>query len=391
MLPAKQVRGYRLEEIEQRLRSGNGVDGMEKHDLPTPALLVDLDRFEANIAKMADYAASVSVGLRPHAKTHKCPEVAKRQLEAGALGVCTATIHEAEALGAAGIGGLLITSELVGPNKIHRLLRLTNQRPDTMSVVDSLLHAEQLSEAAVAAHANLNVLLDVDPGDRRTGTLPGLPAIELAKKLDSLPNLTLLGVHSYSGSTSHVIGFGARKRHSEDHMGPVLDTVREMKKAGLPSEIMSGASTGTYNIDPYLDGFTELQVGSYVFMDADYRRIGGERSSLYDDFEPSLTVLATAISKNRRHWVTLDSGTKALAAGEFDAEVVELTEVKYHFAGDEHGILELESPNQEIRIGNKIELIIPHCDPSVNLYDRIYACRGNRVEQIWPISARGYG
>ena len=180
---------------------------MEKHDLPTPALLVDLDRFEANIARMADYAASASVGLRPHAKTHKCPQVAKRQLEAGALGVCMATIREAEALGAAGIGGLLITSELVGPNKIHRLLRLTNERPDTMSVVDSLLHAEQLSEAAVAAKANLNVLVDVDPGDRRTGTLPGLPAIELAKKLDSLPSLTLLGVHSYSGSTSHVIGF----------------------------------------------------------------------------------------------------------------------------------------------------------------------------------------
>ncbi len=391
MLPAKQVRGYRLEEVEQRSRSGSRVDGVEKHDLPTPALLVDLDRFEANIARMADYAASASVGLRPHAKTHKCPQVAKRQLEAGALGVCMATIREAEALGAAGIGGLLITCELVGPNKIHRLLRLTNERPDTMSVVDSLLHAEQLSEAAVAAKANLNVLVDVDPGDRRTGTLPGLPAIELAKKLDSLPSLTLLGVHSYSGSTSHVIGFGARKRHSEEHMGPVLDTVREMKKAGLPIEIMSGGSTGTYNIDPHLDGFTELQVGSYVFMDADYRRIGGERSALYDDFEPSLTVLATAISKNRRHWVTLDAGTKALAAGEFDAEVVGLAEVKYHFAGDEHGILELESPKQEIRIGNKIELIIPHCDPSVNLYDRIFACRGDRVEQIWPISARGYG
>ncbi len=129
MLRAKQVRGYRLEEIEQRLRSASSIDGVEKHDLPTPASLVDLDRFEANIAKMADYAASVSVGLRPHAKTHKCPEVAKRQLEAGALGVCTATIREAEALGAAGIGGLLITSELVGPNKIHRLLRTSVPTP----------------------------------------------------------------------------------------------------------------------------------------------------------------------------------------------------------------------------------------------------------------------
>ncbi len=391
MLPAKQVHGYRLEEVEQRLRSSSGIDGVEKQDLPTPALLVDLDRFEANVARMADYAAGASVGLRPHAKTHKCPEIAKRQIEAGALGVCTATIREAEAMGAAGVGGLLITSELLGPNKIHKLLRLTNRQPDTMSVVDSLLHAEQLSEAAVAAKTNLHVLIDIDPGDRRTGTLPGLPAVELAKKLDSLPNLSLRGVHSYSGSTSHVIGFGARKRHSEEHMEPVLDTMREMKKVGLPIEIMSGGSTGTYNIDPHLNGLTELQVGSYVFMDADYRRIGGERSALYDDFEPSLTVLATVISKNRWHWVTLDAGTKALAAGEFDAEVVGLTEVTYHFAGDEHGMLELESPNQAIRLGNKIELIIPHCDPSVNLYERIYACRGERVEQIWPISARGYG
>lgn len=383
--------GYRLEEIEKRLQSSGAIDDMHKNDLPTPALLVDLDRLEKNISKMANYAANHSVGLRPHSKTHKCPEIARRQLEAGALGVSAATIWEAETLATADVKGILITSELVGSSKIQRLLRLTDKQPDTMSVVDCALHAEQLSKAALAFGTYLNILVDINPGDDRTGISPGFPAIELAKKIDSLPNLRLLGVHSYSGSTSHVSGFLPRKQHSEKRMVPVLNTVNEMKKTGLPIEIMSGGSTGTYNIDPKLGGFTEIQVGSYVFMDTEYRNIGGKCSPTYNDFEFSLTVLTTAISRNHRHLVTLDAGTKAVAAGQSDAEVLRLENAKYRFAGDEHGILEFESPNEDIQIGDKVELIIPHCDPSINLHERLYVCSGDRVKEVWPISARGYG
>jgi len=171
-LSAKPRSGYSLGEVEKRLHSGKGIEGMTKDDLPTPSLLVDLDLLESNIAKMSQHAKASSIQLRPHAKTHKCPEVARLQVKAGALGVCTSTIHEAEVMAAAGIRELLITSELVGKNKMERLLRLAGKQPGTMSVVDNAQQAEHLNEAATAAKVTLNVLIDIDPIGRRTGILP---------------------------------------------------------------------------------------------------------------------------------------------------------------------------------------------------------------------------
>ena len=208
-LLAPRAHAYELAEIERRLAIG-GPGGVLKEDLPTPSLLVDLDRLEGNIAAMAKHAMGAGVDLRPHAKTHKTPEIARRQLAAGALGVCAATIREAEALEAEGLGGLLITGELVGPNKIARLVRLTRKAPETMAVVDNAPHAEQLSEAAVAAKVELNIMVDVDPVGRRTGIAPGPGAVELAKTVDRLDGLRLRGVHGYSGASSHVQGFEAR-------------------------------------------------------------------------------------------------------------------------------------------------------------------------------------
>ena len=382
---------YSLTEIEKHLQSNKGISGVTKNDLPTPALLVDLDRLEANIRHMADHAKNAGVQLRPHAKTHKCVEIARRQREAGALGACTATIREAEALSAEGIGGLLITSEMVGPNKMQRLIRLTKQRAETMSVVDNPWHAEQLSEAAQAAKVELNVMVDIDPMGRRTGIEPGRKAVELAKKIDQLPNLKLRGVHGYSGASSHVEGFEARQGHSAKVMGPVIDSFRQMQRDGLPAEIMSGASTGTYNIDPALGGMTELQVGSYVFMDVDYRKIGGKSGAVYEDFQPALTVLATVISKNHDDRATTDAGLKAFATDrKFGPEVVGVQGVEYRFGGDEHGILQWESPSREIRLGEKLEMLVPHCDPNVNLYDRIFCVRGDQVREVWKVTARGH-
>lgn len=391
MTPGR-ARAYEIAEIEKRLNSSGKIGGVTKHDLPTPALLLDLDRFEGNVAALAGHAKKASVGLRPHAKTHKCAEIAKRQLEAGALGVCVATIHEAEVMAAAGIGGLLITSELVGPNKIHRLMRLTKRHPDTMAVVDNPVHAEQLSEAAAAAKVDLNILVDIDPVGRRTGITPGNPAVELAKKIDGLPRLKVLGVHGYSGASSHVVGFEARREHSARYMGPVIDSFLRMKADGLGVNIMSGASTGTYNIDSAMEGMTELQSGSYAVMDVDYRRIGGRSGEVYQDFKPALTVLATVISKNHADRATLDAGLKSFATDrKFGPEIVGLSGVSYRFGGDEHGIIEIEDASTRILLGDKVELIVPHCDPNVNLYDRMYCVRGDNVEQVWEISARGHG
>ena len=383
--------GFSVTEIEKRLQSRKGLEGVGKDDLPTPALVLDLDLLESNIEKMSHHAKASSIRLRPHAKTHKCGEIARRQIGAGALGVCTSTIHEAEALAAAGIKGLLITSELVGRNKIERLARLTRKQPDTLTVVDNLAHAEQLDEAAGVAKITLNVMIDIDPIGRRTGVLPGNEAFGLAEQVMKLSHLKLRGIHSYSGASSHVQGFEARQEHSAKVMQAPLETFFRMQKAGMPVEIFSGGSTGTYNIDPALKGMTELQVGSYVFMDVDYRRIGGQSGAVYEDFASSLGVLATVISQNHADRATVDAGYKAFATDrKFGPEIKGVTGVEYQFNGDEHGALLLNNPSREIRLGDRVEFIVPHCDPNVNLYDRYYCLRGDRVVAVWPVAGRGY-
>lgn len=381
---------YDLDRVEQLIARGRGISGLTKADLPTPALIVDVDKLESNVTQMAAYAKQAGVSLRPHAKTHKVPEIARRQVAAGAVGISCATIREAETMARAGLSGLLITSEQVGPNKIARLIRLTEQRPDTMSVVDSPEHAKELSEAAAAKKIVLNILVDIDPHGRRTGIEPGAKAEQLGRLVDGLPRLNLRGVHGYAGAASHVRGWAERKKESADFMLPVIASFEAMKKAGLPMEIMSGASTGTYNIDSQLAGMTELQVGSYVFMDADYRAIGGQSGAVYDDFRPSLTVLATVISKNHSGIATIDAGIKSFAT-DHDAlpEVVGIEGAAYSFNGDEHGRLHLENAARDVRLGEQVELIISHCDPTVNLYERMYVCRGDQVVDVWAVAGRG--
>lgn len=380
------VTGYTPLEIKERLKRDQSLS---KHDLPTPCLAVDLDLFEENLEKMARHARSASIDLRPHAKTHKCVEVARRQVQAGALGVCVATISEAEAMADGGISGLLITSEMAGREKISRLVSLTKRQPDTMTVVDHPDHVRELSDAAEAASLTLNIMIDIDPIGRRTGIEPGEPAKELARLTVRLPGLNLKGIHSYSGPSSHVTGFEERKEHSCEVMAPPLETWFDLKREGLDMEIFSGGSTGTYNIDPDIEGFTELQVGSYVYMDIDYRIIGGRSGPDYDDFVTSLMVISTVISKNHEDRATVDGGFKAFATDRtFGPELKDVEGVRYRFGGDEHGILLLEEPSKEIRRGDRLEFIVPHCDPNVNLYDRIYGLRGEVVEEVWDISGR---
>ncbi len=365
--------------------------GRTKDELPTPALVVDLDQLEGNITRLATHAKAAGIALRPHAKTHKCAAIARLQVAAGALGVCVATLREAEAMAEGGVGGILITSEMVGSVKIRRLLELARRQPDTMSVVDDPGHAAELSAAARAAGLILNVLIDVDPGSRRTGVAAGEGAAQLARKIAGLPGLRLRGIHCYSGSSAHVTGFEQRRAHSEKAMSPAIATFRELRREGLPMEILSGGSTGTYNIDPAFGAMTELQAGSYVFMDVDYRRIGGARGPVYDDFAPSLAVIATVISRPGRNRATVDAGLKAFATDrKFGPEPKDLPGATFSWGGDEHGILDLTQASREPRLGERLEFIVPHCDPTVNLHDHIHALRGDRVEAVWPV-ARGYG
>ncbi|HKW96049.1 MAG TPA: DSD1 family PLP-dependent enzyme [Methylomirabilota bacterium] len=363
---------------------------MTRAEIPTPALLLDLDRFERNLQKMAAHIKAAGKKLRPHAKTHKCPEIARRQVAAGAVGVCVAKVGEAEAMAAAGVRNLLITTEVVGPEKIGRLLGVLRRQPETLVVVDHPDNVRELGDAVSRAGLVLNVLVDVDVGGRRTGTQPGEPALDLGRQVMVHPALNLRGLQGYAGHCAHVLGFEERRRTSKRWMSRLMKTRELFEKQSLPVDIVTGGSSGTFNIDVELPGLTELQSGSYCVMDLDYRRIGSPRGEAYDDFEMALTVLTTVVSVPSPEMAMVDGGFKAFSTDRpFVPEAVEWPGVEFSWAGDEHGRLMVTEPGRLPRLGQQIEFFPPHCDPTINLYDRIYAMRGDKVEAMWEVSGRG--
>ncbi len=363
---------------------------MTRDEIPTPALLLDLDRFERNLLRMSAHARRAGKHIRPHAKTHRCPEIARRQVAAGALGVACAKLGEAEVMAGAGLRGLLITTEVVAPQAVRRLMRLLAEAPDTMVVVDNPLNVADLAQAAAAEGRVLGVLVDVDVGGRRTGVPPGQPALALARAVRARPSLRLRGLQGYAGHCAHVVGWPARREASLKAMAPLMETRRLLEDAGIPVEVVAGGSTGTYDIDVELPGLTELQAGSYCVMDLDYRRIGGRSGPALTDFELALTVVATVVSVPAADRAVVDAGLKAFSTDRpFPPEPVERPGVEYAFAGDEHGRLTLRDPDRPVRLGERIEFFPPHCDPTFNLYDRVYALRGDTVEAVWDIAARG--
>ncbi len=361
------------------------------HDLATPCLVLDLDRFESNLEGMSRFTASRGIALRPHAKTHKCVEIARRQIEKDAIGICVATIAEAEVMVRGGIRGLLITGEMVGGPKVSRLMKVTAAAPDTMVVVDNEANVSELQQAASAAGIRLRVLIDLDIGQDRTGILPGEPALMLAESIRNARSLELKGICAYAGHSAHVAGFDKRVASSREALARAIATRDLLLKNGHHIEILTGASTGTYNIDSEFHGLTELQSGSYVFMDIEYRGIGGKSGAVYDDFAPALSVLSTVVHRSGNKAI-VDAGLKAFSTDRpFGPEPLDITGARYEFAGDEHGRLILEHPSREIRLGDRLRFIIPHCDPTVNLHDRFYCVRGDTVEEEWPIMDRGSG
>jgi D-serine deaminase-like pyridoxal phosphate-dependent protein len=271
------------------------------------------------------------------------------------------------------------------------MVALASSGSDIMLSIGSQRQANLLAEAAEAARVDFSVLVDLDVGDRRTGSLPGEPALGLAKYIASASKrLRVAGVQAYAGHASHTVGFEERQKVSRTAIAKAVETRRLLEKAGHDAKILSGGSTGTYNIDSAIDGMTELQVGSYVFMDVDYRRIGGSGGqAVYTDFQPSLTVLTTVVNATHADRVTIDAGTKAVDTTTTNRpESKTVPGLAYTKAGDEFGALTSESGGQLPGLGDRLEFIVPHCDPSVNLYDRLYACRGDKVESIWPIAAR---
>ncbi len=363
---------------------------MTRDEIPTPALLLDLDRFERNLATMAAHVRGAGKAIRPHAKTHKCPEIARRQIAAGARGVACAKLGEAEVMARAGVRGLLITTEVVTATGLGRLTRLVAEAPDTMVVVDNAENVATLARAAADAGIVVSVLVDVDVGNRRTGIAPGEPALALARAVVAQRSLRLRGLQGYAGQCAHVIGWEKRREASLAAMRPLMETRALLVRAGLPVEIVAGGSSGTWDIDVELGGLTELQSGSYCVMDLDYRRIGGRGGPLLTDFEMALTVVATVVSVTPGDRAMVDAGLKAFSTDKpFPPESVERPGIAYGFAGDEHGRLAITDPSRAPRLGERIEFFPPHCDPTINLYDWIHAVRGPKVEAVWEIAARG--
>lgn len=368
-----------------------GVGG-GRAQLATPALIVERGALMANIAAMAKRCADAGIALRPHAKTHKCANLARLQIEAGAAGICCAKLGEAEALAAAGIGNILITSPIVTAQGMRRLSALNAAMDGLMVVVDSMSVIPALAEAARASGKSLGVLVDLDVGTHRTGIAPGEGAYELAAAITTHASLRFEGLQAYAGHVQHLADPAERRAKSDAAMALMAGVRDELTLRNMPPRILTGGGTGTFDIDPAGGVLNELQAGSYVYMDRDYNDVW-DKTGMAPPFATSLFVQTTVISAALPKLCTTDAGFKSFAT---DAGPPKLASgagptASYFFFGDEQGGVRCDAPGDRPQIGDVLTCIVPHCDPTVNLYDVIHVVDGDTLTAIWPIEARGRG
>lgn len=358
--------------------------------LNTPVMVLDLDALDRNIAAMAALVAAHGVALRPHAKTHKSVDIARRQLAAGAVGLCCAKIGEAEALADGGITGLLITSPVAAPGAIERLAALAKRAPDLVTVVDHPDVVQAIDRALGEADATLDVLVDIDPGAHRTGVASAADAVALAHAIAAAPRLRYRGVQYYCGSQQHIERFADRRAAIEERTLYLQEVIAALTEAGFAPRLVTGGGTGTHRIDLALGIFNELQCGSYIFMDSEYLACDLADAPA-PPFEISLGVDSRVVSANRPGQVTIDAGYKALATDGGTAAVRcgAPVEAAFRFMGDEHGALLSPGIGEALAPGDPVTLTVPHCDPTVNLYDSYHVVRDDTLIDIWPVSARG--
>jgi len=356
--------------------------GSCKDEIETPALLIDLDALERNIAKMANYFSKAKASLRPHAKTHKTPIIAHKQLRAGAIGVCCQKLGEAEVMVTAGIDDVLITNQVVDPQKIERLVGLANHGKVTVAV-DDLGVARATSEIAIRRGLKQDVVIEVNVGINRCGVEPGKPTREFAGNLLKFRGLNLRGLLGYEGPFFDIADFEKRKAAANARNKLLVETKDLLEDAGIDTEIVSAGSTGTYNITGNYPGITEVEAGSYVFMDTTYMKLEGL------GFESALALLTTVISRPTSERAVIDAGLKAITQ-EFGMPQVKGVEgVRLQSLSEEHGTLKLENPRVKVKIGDKIEIIPSHCCTTVNLHEKYYCTREDVLEAVWDIPARG--
>jgi D-serine deaminase-like pyridoxal phosphate-dependent protein len=364
--------------------------GMSLDEVDTPSLVIDLDAFERNLRRLPERIAGSVVRLRPHAKTHKCAVIALKQVALGAVGVCVQKVGEAEAMVHGGVTDVLVTNEIVGRQKLRRLVALG--RLARIGVcADDAGQVAALDAAAGEAQVTLPVYVEVNMGGNRCGVEPGAAALGLARRVAAAPNLVFAGIQAYHGSAQHLRGWEERRAaiaQAADKAGGTRDL---LERNGLSCPVVTGAGTGSFEFEAASGVYTELQCGSYIFMDADYGRNLDRDGAPIRTFEPSLFVWATVMSRPAEDRAILDAGLKALAFDSGPPLVWDEPAARYERASDEHGRLAVAAATNRLAIGDKIRLVPGHCDPTVNLYDWYVGVRQNRVEAIWPITARGAG
>ena len=366
--------------------------GRPKTELDTPCLVIDRDKLLFNLQQMQQHGIKHKINIRPHCKTHKCSELAKLQLEHGAIGLSVAKVSEAEALIDKGLRGILITSPVVSQYKIARLLRCLKKAPDTLVVLDNPQNLSDLNNAGASIQQKINVLVDVDAGIGRTGVKPHL-ALDLGRHIARAPWLSLKGIQCYAGNLQHIFSYEERKERSLQIMQLASEIVKDFRNDNLPCEILTGSGTGTYDIDVAATELTEIQPGSYTVMDVEYASIGSKtHPSRFNHFHHAMTLLTTVISSNHSEHVTVDAGTKAIYIDlHLKPQIISHPNLIYDWGGfgDEHGKIMTVDNGQLPTNKEVLELIVPHCDPTINLYDKFYLISKGIVVDVWDIDLRG--
>ena len=361
--------------------------GSHVSEVDTPALLIELDALERNIRSMQERIKATKLRLRPHAKTHKSTAIANMQIAAGAVGVCCQKVSEAEILVDGGIGDVLISNEVVGTAKLDRVAALA-RRAKVAVCVDDAENVEQLAAAAEQFGARIDVLVELNVGANRCGVETPADVVRLAAAIARVKSLRFAGLQAYHGSAQHLRGREERRSAIASAAAKVFETLELLRRNGLECGIVSGAGTGTFEFEIESGVYNELQVGSYVFMDADYGRNLDRDGKPVSEFENSLFLLASVMSAPTAERAIVDAGLKALSVDSGMPLVAGCDGASYARAADEHGRLDVGG-NHRFKLGEKLRLIPGHCDPTVNLHDWFVGIRNDHVECVWPVSARG--
>jgi D-serine deaminase-like pyridoxal phosphate-dependent protein len=362
--------------------------GMREDEVDTPALIVDLDAFEHNLDKMAALLAPTGVKLRAHAKTHKSPVIAKLQMARGAVGQCVQKTSEAEVLAWGGIPDILISNEVVGARKLARACALAKIAKIAICV-DDPAQVDAIEAAAADAGIRMSVLVEIDVGAARCGVQPGPDAVALAQRIAASKHLIFGGLQAYQGSAQHKRSVQERRSLIDAAVEGSRRTVEQLRQQGLDCPIVGGAGTGTFQFEAASGVYTEMQAGSYIFMDADYARNLDEAGAPVGVFQHSLFVLGTVMSAPKRGLAVLDVGHKAVSVDSGMPTVWQRPDIRFVSASDEHGKLDVGSEAEMPKLGHKMRLVPGHCDPTVDRYDWYVGVRKGRVECLWPVAARG--